>query len=77
MAAHVIHGDLVRDALKAEVVKQPVEQRRGVVLFDGGTQRLIPKLVEQLKRARETADLMNDAGRVSKSSGVEIKWFCC
>ena len=37
MAAHVICRDLIRDALKTEIMYQPVEQLRGIVPFDCGT----------------------------------------
>ena len=61
MLAHIICGNLVRDALKAEIIHQPVEQRRGIVPLNCGTQILVPKLFEQVKRASETADLVNQA----------------
>jgi len=35
MPSHVIDRNLVRDASKAEIMHQPVEQRGGVVLGDG------------------------------------------
>ena len=59
MTAHVIFGNLVRDPLKAEIMNQPVEQRGGIVSFNCGTQSVVPKLVEQVERASEAADLMN------------------
>ena len=40
MPTHVICGNLVRDPLKAEIVDQPVEQRRAVVPFNCGTSNL-------------------------------------
>ena len=49
MALHVICRDLVRDPLKAEIMHQPVEQRRGIVPFNCGTQSLVTKLFEQVE----------------------------
>ena len=72
MAAHVIFSNLVRYALKAEIVHQPVEQRRGVVPFDCGTQGPITKLIEQVEGASETADLVDQANGVIKRRGIEI-----
>ena len=72
MAAHVIFRNLIRDPLKAEIVNQPVEQRGGIVPLNCGTQSLVAKLVEQVERASETADLVNQANGMIKRSGVEI-----
>ena len=69
MTLHVIFGNLVRDPLKAEIVHQPVEQRRAVVPFNCGTQSLVTKLFEQVERASETADLVNKADGMIKRSG--------
>src|SRR5690349_11924797 len=60
VAAHVVCRDLIRDPLKAEIMNQAVEQHRGVVPFNCRTQILVAKLVEQIERARETANLMNN-----------------
>ena len=59
MAAHVIFRNLIRDPLKAEIMHQPVEQSGGIVPLNCGTQSSVPKLVEQVERASEAADLMN------------------
>ena len=71
MVCHVIGGDLVRDALKAEIVDQPVEQRRGVVPVDGGAQILIVKFFDQVERAGEAADLVNQSNGIIEGSRVE------
>ena len=73
MAAHVICSNLVRDALKAEIVHQPVEQRGGVVSLNCGTQSPVTKLFEQVKRASETADLMNNADGVLKGRRIDLE----
>ena len=55
---------------------QPVEQRGAVVPFNCGTQSLVTKLVEQVERASEAADLVDQADGVVKGSGIEADWFC-
>ena len=59
MTLHVIFGNLVRDPLEAKIMNQPVEQSGGIVSLNCGTQSVVPKLVEQVERASEAADLMN------------------
>ena len=76
MAAHIVCRNLIRDPLKAEIVHQPVEQRRAVMPFNCGTQSLVTKLVEQVERASETADLVNQANGMINRSGIEIDRFC-
>jgi hypothetical protein len=76
MAVHVIRSNLVRDPLKAEIVHQPVEQCGTVMPFDCGTQVPVTKLVEQVERASETADLMNEANGMIYRNGIEVDWFC-
>ena len=49
MAGHVVDRNLVRDPLKAEIVHQPVEQHRGVMPVNGGTQSLIVKIFDQIE----------------------------
>ena len=71
MAAHIVYRDLVRNPLKAEIEHQPVEQSGAVVPVNCGTQSLVAKLVEQIERASETADLVNQANGVVKRSRVE------
>ena len=77
MAAHVVYRDLVRNPLKAEIEHQPVEQHRAVVPFNRGTQILVTKLFDQIERASEAADLVNDADGMINRSGIEIDWFRC
>ena len=72
MAAHVVFSNFIRDPLKAKIMHQPVEQRRRVVLFNCGTQIPITKLIEQIKGASETADLVDQANGMIKRSGIEI-----
>ena len=49
MTMHVICRDLVRDPLEAEIVYQSVEQCRGIVPFNCGTQILVMKFFEQVE----------------------------
>jgi hypothetical protein len=76
MAGHVIDGDLVGNSLKAEIIHQPVEQGRAVVAFNGGAQSLITKFFEQVERASEAADLVNEANGIIQSSGVGAGCLC-
>ena len=76
MAAHVIFRNLIRNPLKAEIMYQPVEQRRGIVPFDCGTQNLVAKLPKQVERACEAADLMNEANGIIYRNGIEVDWSC-
>ena len=65
-----------RDSLKTEIVYQAVEQRRGIVPFNCGTQRLVTKLIEQVERASETADLVDQANSVIKHGCLEVVLYC-
>ena len=56
---------------------QPVEQGGAVMPVNRATQGLVAKLVEQVERASETADLVNQANCMINRSGIEIDWFCC
>ena len=61
---HVVGGDLVRDALVAQNRCQPIEQRRRVVATDGSGNSLALQLVQQIGRASEAADPVNEADRM-------------
>ena len=76
MPVHVIFSDLVRNPLKAEAVDQPVIQRRGISPVDCGTQVLIGKLLDQVERTGQTADLVNQASGMIDGRGVEIDLVC-
>jgi len=52
-------------------VHQPVKQCRAIVTFDGSAQTLVTKLLNQVERASEAADLVNNADGVRKRSRVE------
>ena len=73
MFGHIICGNLVRDPLKAEIIHQPVEQGSGVVPVDGATQILVAKFFDQVERASEAADLVNQANGIIDSSRVETR----
>jgi hypothetical protein len=77
MAGHVVDGNLVRDPLKAEKVDQPVEQRRSVVPFNGGTQSLIIKVLDQIESASEAANLVDKMNGVIKGSSLGNGWLGC
>jgi len=76
VAAHIVCRNLIRDPLKAEIVHQPVEQCGAVMPLDCATQIPVTKLVEQIERTSETADLLDHANGVVKRGGIEIDWFC-
>src|SRR4030081_2258417 len=57
---------LVRDALVAQGVDQPVEQGRRIVAANGGSKTavLAPNVVDEGSRAGEAADSVDDADRM-------------
>jgi hypothetical protein len=57
--------------LKTEIEHQPVEQHRAVVPFNRGTQSLVTKLFNQIEKASEAADLVNQANGVVDGGRVE------
>ena len=73
VAAHVICSNLVRDALKAEIVHQPLEQCGAVMPVHTS---LVAKLTKQVERACEAADLMNQANGIIYRNGIEVDWSC-
>ena len=75
MMLHVIFGNLVRDPLEAEIVHQPVEQCRAIVTFDCAHTTLVTKFFEQVERACEAADLMNQANGMIYRNGIEVDCF--
>ncbi len=77
MAPDIVLRNFIRDPLKAEIVDQPVEQGGAVMPVNRGTQILVTKLIEQVETTREAADLVNQANRMIKRSGIEIDWFRC
>ena len=57
-------------------MNQPVEQRGAVMPVNCNTQSLVAKLLEQVERACEAADLMNQANGMIYRNGIEVDWFC-
>jgi hypothetical protein len=57
---------LVRDALVAQGVDQPIEQGRRIVAANGGSKTavLAPNVVDEGSRAGEATDSMDDSDRM-------------
>ena len=67
MLAHVVCGDLVRNALKAEAVNQPVEQRCAIVPVDCGTQILIRETLRSDQTSQRSSRLGESGERHNQS----------
>src|ERR1019366_991045 len=65
MSVHVVGGDSVGDALKAERTHHPVEQHRGIVGFDGAmhafVDQIIAGVIDKRRSASQTAHVIDNS----------------